>query len=51
MTSEWVDDPIGCIFQLRITRGTGYLTFSPKNPVTREQMAAFMARTYRYITR
>ncbi len=39
-------DDVACIRQLGITKGTGPDTYSPKNPVSREQMAAFMARLY-----
>ena len=38
---------IGCIFGLGITVGTSGSTYSPDEFVTREQMAAFMARTWR----
>ena len=38
---------IGAIFDLGITTGTSPTTYSPKDPVTREQMAAFLARTVR----
>jgi S-layer family protein len=38
---------ISCIFSLGITTGTSPTTYSPGANVTREQMAAFLARTYR----
>jgi hypothetical protein len=38
---------IGCIFGLGITEGTSASTFSPDGFVTREQMAAFLGRTWR----
>ena len=38
---------IGCIFGLGITTGTSATTFDPIDPVTREQMAAFLARLWR----
>ena len=38
---------IGCIFGLGITEGTSASTFSPDGFVTREQMAAFIARLLR----
>jgi len=36
---------IGCIRALGITDGTTATTYGPDDPVTREQMAAFLART------
>ncbi|MEM8706315.1 MAG: S-layer homology domain-containing protein [Actinomycetota bacterium] len=45
-TSFAVDD-VGCIFDLGITTGTSVTTYSPQNTVTREQMAAFVARLWR----
>jgi len=41
---------VGCIYELGITTGTSPTTFSPKDPVTREQMASFLARIYRALT-
>jgi len=38
---------ITCIFNLGVTTGTSTTTYSPANPVTREQMAAFLSRLYR----
>jgi len=38
---------VTCIFALGVTTGTSATTYSPANPVTREQMAAFLARLYR----
>jgi hypothetical protein len=38
---------IGCIFGLGITVGTSGSTYSPDEFVTREQMAAFVARLVR----
>lgn len=38
---------IGCIWTLAVTHGTGATTFSPNKAVTREQMAALLARTIR----
>jgi hypothetical protein len=40
---------VAVIFELGITNGTSETTFSPDDPVTREQMAAFVARTERII--
>lgn len=37
---------IACIFSLGITTGTSPNTYAPANLVTREQMAAFIARLY-----
>ena len=39
---------IKCLYELEITTGTSATTFSTGNYVTREQMAAFVARTLRY---
>ncbi|MFQ5557626.1 MAG: choice-of-anchor D domain-containing protein, partial [Acidimicrobiales bacterium] len=41
---------VRCIFGLGITTGTGPTTYSPADFVTREQMAAFIARLYAAIT-
>jgi len=38
---------IDCIYGLGITHGTSPTTYSPDNDVTRAQMAAFLARTWR----
>ena len=43
-------DDIGRIFGLGITKGTSPTTYSPQQTVTREQMAAFIARLYRTLT-
>ncbi|MCY4492388.1 MAG: S-layer homology domain-containing protein, partial [Acidimicrobiaceae bacterium] len=43
-------DDIGRIYGLDITQGTSDDTYSPKQAVTREQMAAFLARLYRALT-
>ncbi len=40
---------IGCILALRVTGGTSSTTYNPSGTVTREQMAAFIARLYRTI--
>lgn len=37
------------LFGADITTGTSETTFSPNDLITREQMAAFLARTYRYL--
>ncbi len=42
--------PTGCIYQLGITTGTSATTYSPNDIVTRDQMAAFLARTYVSLT-
>ncbi|MEQ8842221.1 MAG: S8 family serine peptidase [Acidimicrobiales bacterium] len=41
---------IGCIAGLGVTTGTSPTTYAPADNVTREQMAAFIARLYRTIT-
>ena len=48
--SHWAYGPVGCIYNLRITKGTGPTTYSPGEFVTREQMAAFLARIYTSLT-
>lgn len=40
---------IGQLLTIGVTTGTSPTTFSPANNVTREQMASFVARMYRYI--
>jgi hypothetical protein len=40
-------DDVVCIFGLGVTMGTGATTYSPAEFVTREQMAAFLARVIR----
>jgi S-layer homology domain len=45
--TSFAKDDIACIFQLGITKGTSGTTYGPSEFVTREQMAAFLARTYR----
>lgn len=41
---------VGCIHALGVTQGTSPTTFSPAELVTREQMAAFLARLHTAIT-
>jgi len=41
---------IACIYNLGITTGTSTTTYSPGRDVTREEMAAFLARLYRKLT-
>ena len=38
-------DAIDCVYWYRISNGTSATTYEPLNPVTRGQMAAFVART------
>ena len=40
-------DDVACIYHLGITTGTGPNAYSPESDVTREQMASFLARTWR----
>jgi len=42
-------DAVGCIAELGVTTGTSLSTFSPAAFVTREQMAAFLARMWRLV--
>ena len=46
-TTEWARESITCIFGLGITTGTTSDAYSPEGVVTREQMAAFLARFWR----
>ena len=48
--SSFAYGAIAQISQLGITTGTSEMTYSPTDDVTREQMAAFLARLYRAIT-
>ncbi|MFT5203812.1 MAG: hypothetical protein ACI9C1_003215, partial [Candidatus Aldehydirespiratoraceae bacterium] len=45
--TSFAKDDIGRIFGLGITTGTSPTTYDPAGNVTREQMAAFLARLYR----
>lgn len=47
VAGSFAEGDIACIFGLGITTGTSATTFSPGDSVTREQMAAFLARTIR----
>ena len=44
--SSFAFGDVSCIFQLGITQGTGLTTYAPARLVTREEMAAFLARTW-----
>jgi hypothetical protein len=46
-TTSFALADIACIYGLGITTGTSPVTYDPGGLVTREQMAAFLARTYR----
>jgi S-layer family protein len=48
--TSFAKDDIPCIFGLDVTTGTSATTYAPSNQVTREQMAAFLARLYREMT-
>ena len=43
-------DAVGCLAALGVTTGTSASTYSPSATITREQMAAFIARFYRVTT-
>ena len=47
VSSSFAVADIGCIFGLGITMGTSGSTYSPDELVTREQLAAFVARLVR----
>jgi len=49
-STSFAADDIACIHGLGITTGTTSVTYSPSDAVTREQMAAFLARLYRLVT-
>ncbi|MEM9466464.1 MAG: S-layer homology domain-containing protein, partial [Actinomycetota bacterium] len=44
--TDWAYADIACIHDLAITTGTTPTTYSPDDPVTRRQMAAFLARLW-----
>ena len=48
--SSWVAGYLACLVALNVTTGTSPSTYSPAGLVTREQMAAFLARLYQAIT-
>jgi len=48
---KFYTDDVGCIFSLGVTHGTGATTYAPDDNVTREQMAAFLGRIYRAVTK
>ena len=50
LASSFAYGPVGCIFELGVTKGTSATTYGPGDLVTREQMAAFIARVYRLLT-
>ncbi|MCY4495494.1 MAG: S-layer homology domain-containing protein, partial [Acidimicrobiaceae bacterium] len=50
IADSFASQDVGRIYGLGITTGTSNTTYSPKDPVTREQMAAFLARFYRVLT-
>jgi hypothetical protein len=47
--SSFAVGDIACLYGLGITRGTSAVTFDPSGVVTREQMAALLARLLRAI--
>lgn len=46
-TTSFAFFDVACIAELGVTNGTGPTTYSPAQPVTREQMASFIARLWR----
>jgi len=48
IAGSFAEADVACIYALGITTGTSATTYSPDNYVTREQMAAFLARTVRF---
>ncbi len=48
IAGSFAEADVACIYALGITTGTSATTYSPANFVTREQMAAFLARTVRF---
>jgi len=51
IAGSFAESDVACIYGLEITTGTSATTYSPGNYVTREQMAAFLARTWRALGR
>lgn len=47
--TSWGDPAIACLYGLGVTTGTSASSFSPSDPVTRMQMAAFIARLWNTI--
>jgi hypothetical protein len=45
--TSFAKDSVARIYGLGITTGTTATTYSPADPVTREQMASFLARLFR----
>ena len=45
--SSFAFDSVACIKDIGVTLGTSATTYSPSDLVTREQMAAFLARLWR----
>jgi hypothetical protein len=48
--TAYYSGPAGCIYNLGITTGTSPTTYAPNNIVTRDQMAAFLARSFVSLT-
>ncbi|MEO0495572.1 MAG: trypsin-like serine protease [Actinomycetota bacterium] len=48
--ASYANGSVACLATLGITSGTSPTTFSPDDVVTREQMAAFLARLFRDLT-
>ena len=46
ISADWARDDIACIRDLALTTGTSPTTYSPDDPVTRLQMAAFLSRVW-----
>ncbi|MDG2216634.1 MAG: S8 family serine peptidase [Acidimicrobiales bacterium] len=49
-TDSYAYDSVGCIYALDVTTGINATEYGPANTVTREQMAAFLARFYETVT-
>ena len=47
ISGSFAEADIACIFSLGITTGTSSTTYSPVAPVTRDQMASFLARFWK----
>ncbi len=47
--SSYAYGAVACLYELGVTNGTSPSTYSPNEYVTREQMAAFLARFYRNV--
>ena len=50
VTNSYAYGPVGCIYNLGVTKGISPTEYGPANTVTRAQMATFLARFYNTLT-